>query len=40
MNINGVKPVIDRTFRFDQAKDALFHMARRAHFRKVASGIG
>ncbi|NOJ44376.1 zinc-dependent alcohol dehydrogenase family protein [Bradyrhizobium australiense] len=37
---NGMKPVIDRTFRFDQAKDAFAHMESGAHFGKVAIEIG
>jgi NADPH:quinone reductase-like Zn-dependent oxidoreductase len=31
-----VKPVIDRTFSFEQAKDAFSRMASGAHFGKVA----
>jgi NADPH:quinone reductase-like Zn-dependent oxidoreductase len=34
-----MKPVIDRTFSFDQAKDAFLHMASGAHFGKVAIAI-
>jgi NADPH:quinone reductase-like Zn-dependent oxidoreductase len=34
-----MKPVIDRTFRFDQARDALAHMESGAHFGKVAIEI-
>ncbi|OCK59175.1 NAD(P)-dependent alcohol dehydrogenase [Bradyrhizobium sp. LMTR 3] len=37
---NGMKPMIDRTFRFDQAKDAFAHMESGAHFGKVAIEIG
>jgi NADPH:quinone reductase-like Zn-dependent oxidoreductase len=37
---NGMKPVIDRTFRFDQARDAFAHMESGAHFGKVAIEIG
>ena len=37
---NRMKPVIDRTFRFDQAKDAFTHMESGAHFGKVAIAIG
>ena len=36
---NGMKPVIDRTFRFDQASDAFAHMESGAHFGKVAIEI-
>jgi NADPH:quinone reductase-like Zn-dependent oxidoreductase len=36
---NGMKPVIDRTFRFDQARDAFAHMESGAHFGKVAIEI-
>ena len=35
-----MKPVIDRTFAFDQVKDAFAHMASGAHFGKVAIAIG
>jgi NADPH:quinone reductase-like Zn-dependent oxidoreductase len=35
-----MKPVIDKTFPFDQAKQALAHMGRGAHFGKVAIAIG
>jgi NADPH:quinone reductase-like Zn-dependent oxidoreductase len=37
--VNGMKPVIDRTFRFDQARDAFAHMESGAHFGKVAIEI-
>ena len=37
---SGMKPVIDRTFAFDQARDAFAHMASGAHFGKVAIAIG
>ena len=40
ITVNGIKPVIDRTFRFDQAKEAFTHMATGAHFGKVAIEIG
>lgn len=40
INANGMKPVIDRTFPFDQAKDAFSYMASGAHFGKVAIAIG
>ena len=36
---NGMRPVIDRTFRFDQARDAFAHMESGAHFGKVAIEI-
>jgi NADPH:quinone reductase-like Zn-dependent oxidoreductase len=38
--VSGMKPVIDRTFAFDQAKGAFAHMASGAHFGKVAIAIG
>jgi NADPH:quinone reductase-like Zn-dependent oxidoreductase len=38
--LNGVKPVIDRTFAFDQVKEAFAHMASGSHFGKVAIAIG
>ena len=34
-----MKPVIDRIFPFDQAKQAFFHMESGAHFGKVAVAI-
>ena len=37
---SGMKPVIDRTFSFDQAKEAFSHMASGSHFGKVAVAIG
>ena len=40
IRVNGMKPVIDRTFRFDQVKDAFAHMESGAHFGKVAIAIG
>jgi len=36
---NGMKPVIDRTFPFDQVKAAFAHMASGAQFGKVAIQI-
>jgi NADPH:quinone reductase-like Zn-dependent oxidoreductase len=38
--VNGIRPVIDRIFAFDQVKDAFAHMASGAHFGKVAIAIG
>jgi NADPH:quinone reductase-like Zn-dependent oxidoreductase len=35
-----MKPVIDRTFSFDQVKQAFAHMESGAHFGKVAIEIG
>jgi NADPH:quinone reductase-like Zn-dependent oxidoreductase len=35
-----MKPVIDKTFPFDQAKQALSHIESGAHFGKVAIAIG
>jgi NADPH:quinone reductase-like Zn-dependent oxidoreductase len=35
-----MKPVIDKTFPFDQAKQAFAHMESGAHFGKVAIAIG
>jgi len=37
---NGMKPVVDRTFPFEQAREAFAHMASGAHFGKVAIEIG
>ena len=37
---NGMKPVVDRTFPFDQAREAFAHMASGAHFGKVAIAVG
>src|SRR6516164_1728128 len=33
---NGMKPVVDRIFPFDQAREAFAHMASGTHFGKVA----
>jgi NADPH:quinone reductase-like Zn-dependent oxidoreductase len=35
-----MKPVIDKTFPFDQPKEAFTYMASGAHFGKVAIAIG
>jgi D-arabinose 1-dehydrogenase-like Zn-dependent alcohol dehydrogenase len=35
-----MKPVIDKTFAFDQAREAFTYMASGAHFGKVAIAIG
>jgi D-arabinose 1-dehydrogenase-like Zn-dependent alcohol dehydrogenase len=35
-----MKPVIDKIFSFDQAKQAFTHMESGAHFGKVAIAIG
>jgi D-arabinose 1-dehydrogenase-like Zn-dependent alcohol dehydrogenase len=35
-----MKPVIDKIFSFDQAKQAFAHMESGAHFGKVAIAIG
>jgi len=40
ITVNRMKPVIDRVFPFDQAKQAFSHMASGAHFGKVAIAIG
>ena len=37
--VHRLKPVIDRTFSFDQAKQAFFHMESGAHFGKIAIEI-
>ncbi len=36
---NGMKPVLDRTFPFDRAKEAFAHLASGAHFGKIAISI-
>ena len=36
---NRMKPVMDRTFPFDQAKDAFSYMASGVHFGKIAISI-
>ncbi|WP_375167121.1 MULTISPECIES: zinc-binding dehydrogenase [unclassified Bradyrhizobium] len=38
--INGMKPIIDKTFPFDQVAQAFRHMASGAHFGKVAVAFG
>jgi NADPH:quinone reductase-like Zn-dependent oxidoreductase len=40
VSLNGMKPVIDRTFPFDQVREAFAHMASGSHFGKVAIGVG
>jgi NADPH:quinone reductase-like Zn-dependent oxidoreductase len=35
-----MKPVIDKTFSFDQAKEAFSYITSGAHFGKVAIAIG
>ena len=40
VTVDRMKPVIDRTFPFEQAKQAFAHMASGAHFGKVAIAIG
>jgi NADPH:quinone reductase-like Zn-dependent oxidoreductase len=40
ITVDRMKPVIDRTFPFEQAKAAFSHMASGAHFGKVAIAIG
>jgi D-arabinose 1-dehydrogenase-like Zn-dependent alcohol dehydrogenase len=37
--VNGMRPVIDKTFPFDQVADAFRHMASGAHFGKVAIAV-
>jgi NADPH:quinone reductase-like Zn-dependent oxidoreductase len=37
---NRIKPVVDKTFAFTDAKAAFTHMASGAHFGKVAIEIG
>lgn len=38
--ISGMKPVMDRTFAFNEAREAFAYMASGAHFGKVAIAIG
>jgi NADPH:quinone reductase-like Zn-dependent oxidoreductase len=40
ITINRMKPVIDKTFSFDQAKEAFSYLASGAHFGKVAIALG
>jgi NADPH:quinone reductase-like Zn-dependent oxidoreductase len=35
---NRIKRVMDRTFAFDQVKDAFAHMESGTHFGKIAIG--
>ena len=39
ITVNRMKPVIDKTFSFDQAREAFAYMASGAHFGKVAISI-
>jgi D-arabinose 1-dehydrogenase-like Zn-dependent alcohol dehydrogenase len=38
--VHRMTPVIDKTFSFDQVKQAFAHMESGAHFGKVAIEIG
>ena len=40
ITVHRMKPVVDRIFPFDQAKQAFSHMESGAHFGKVAIAIG
>jgi NADPH:quinone reductase-like Zn-dependent oxidoreductase len=40
ITVNRMKPVIDKTFSFEKAREAFAHMASGAHFGKVAIAIG
>jgi NADPH:quinone reductase-like Zn-dependent oxidoreductase len=40
ISVNGVKPVIARTFPFEHAKEAFSYLPSGAHFGKVAIEIG
>ncbi len=40
ITLNRMKPVVDKTFSFDQAREASTYMASGAHFGKVAIAIG
>jgi NADPH:quinone reductase-like Zn-dependent oxidoreductase len=37
--VHRMKPVIDKAFSFDQAREAFRHMESGAHFGKVAIAI-
>ncbi|HEY9346703.1 MAG TPA: zinc-binding dehydrogenase [Inquilinus sp.] len=36
----GIRPVIDRTFAFEQAKDAYRHLEAAGHVGKIVIAIG
>jgi NADPH:quinone reductase-like Zn-dependent oxidoreductase len=38
--LNKLRPVVDRVFAFEDAKDAFAYMASGKHFGKVAIAIG
>lgn len=40
ISVNGIKPVIDKVFGFDDVKAAYQHMASGAHFGKIVIRIG
>jgi len=40
IGVNRMKPVVDKTFAFTEAKSAFAHMASGAHFGKVAIDMG
>jgi NADPH:quinone reductase-like Zn-dependent oxidoreductase len=38
--VNNLKPVIDRVFNFDEAREALKYMESGSHFGKILLNIG
>jgi len=40
ISVNKLKPVIDRVFEFDEAREALKHMEGASHFGKIVVRIG
>jgi NADPH:quinone reductase-like Zn-dependent oxidoreductase len=40
VEINGIQPVVDRVFPFEQAREAYAHLASGQHFGKIAIRVG
>lgn len=40
VDVNGVKPVVDSVFRFEEAREAFHHMQSGSHFGKIVINIG
>ena len=40
ISVNRLKPVIDKVFEFDEAREALRHMESASHFGKIVIRIG
>jgi len=36
LSLHRVRPIVDRTFRFEDARAALVHLEKGSHFGKIA----